>query len=160
MEVNNCTVKPECKLYYVQTGIHITEMVCEHDTLLLKNPLYIISIFMKGKRTHNFLLYRYERGSKKAKLRETDATQRATVAFGCFGLCTSNFHTHREIQFLLDYTVFLAVNTRTMDPTPPAASAWKQTKCKCWWQHEESILIPSQTFFLKKAVCSYWFWIH
>lgn len=101
---------------------------CEHDTLLLKNPLYIISIFMKGKRTHNFLLYRYERGSKKAKLRETDATQRATVAFGCFGLCTSNFHTHREVQFLLDYTVFLAVNTRTMDPTPPAASAFS---CHC-----------------------------
>lgn len=32
------------------------------------------------------------------------------------------------IQFPLDYTVFLAVSTRTMDPTPPAASAFS---CHC-----------------------------
>lgn len=25
--VKNCTIKLECKLYYIQTGIHITEMV-------------------------------------------------------------------------------------------------------------------------------------
>lgn len=58
--------------------------------------------------------------------------------------------TSTDVQFLLDYTVFLAVNTRTMDPTPPAASAWKQTKCKCWQDHEGSILIPSKIFFFKK----------
>lgn len=61
-----------------------------------------------------------------------------------------------EAQFLLDYTVLRAVNTRTMDPTPPAASAWKQTKYK----YKEAILIPSKTFFLKKVECSYWFWTH
>lgn len=49
---------------------------------------------MKGKWICSFLLYRYERGSKKAKLRGTDATQRAVVAFGCFGLCTGNSRSH------------------------------------------------------------------
>lgn len=88
-------VKPGCKLYYVQTGIRITEIVLT-AWHLLKNCLYITPIFMKGKWICNFLLYRYERGSKKAKLRETDATRRAVVAFGCFGLCTSNSHTHRR----------------------------------------------------------------
>lgn len=32
------------------------------------------------------------------------------------------------VQFQLDYTVFLAVKTRTIDPTPPAASAFS---CHC-----------------------------
>lgn len=49
------------------------------------------------------------------------------VAFG-FGLGTSNSHPMGEIQFPPDYTVFLAVKTRTMDPTPPAASAFS---CHC-----------------------------
>lgn len=68
------------------------------------------------------------KGSKKAKLRGTDATRGAAVAFGCFGLGTSNSHPMGEIQFPPDYTVFLAVKTRTMDPTPPAASAFS---CHC-----------------------------
>ena len=44
-----------------------------------------------------------------------------------FGLCTSNSHTMGIIQFPPDYTVFLAVKTHTMDPTPSHATAITQT---------------------------------
>lgn len=40
------------------------------QTLLRKNSLYRIPILMTGKQTRHFLLYRYERGSEKAKLRD------------------------------------------------------------------------------------------
>jgi len=60
-------------------------------------------------------------------MRETDATRIATVPFACFGLCTSNSHTMGIIQFPPDYTVFLAVKTHTMDPTPFHATAITQT---------------------------------
>jgi hypothetical protein len=66
----------------------------DENTPVKQNFLHIIPIFIKGKLIRSFLLYRYEKGSKKAKLRETDATHRAAMAFGCFGLCTSNSHSH------------------------------------------------------------------
>lgn len=145
-------VKPGCKLYYVQTGIRITEIVLT-AWHLLKNCLYIIPIFMKGKWICSFLLYRYERGSEKAKLRETDATRRAVVAFGCFGLCTSNSHTRRRSP--VPAGLHGSPSGQHPDDGPHSASSkrLKQTKCKC----REAILIQSETFFLKKVECSYWF---
>lgn len=68
------------------------------------------------------------KSKQEGKAERNWCCQRAAVAFGCFGLCTSNSHPMGEIQFPLDYTVFLAVKTRTMDPTPPAASAFS---CHC-----------------------------
>lgn len=77
---------------------------------------------MKGKLICDFVLYGHEKGSKKAKLREQTLPegQRWHLVVLVFVPATP---TPTDYPVPADYTVFLAVRTRTMDPTPPAARA-------------------------------------
>lgn len=56
-----------------------------------------------------------------------------------------------EIQFPPDYTVFLAVKTRTMDPTPPAAAPNTNQNVSMDRIVVPEVLTPSKTFFFKEG---------
>lgn len=63
--VNNCTIKLECKLRYVQTGIHITEIILREWDIPVETFLLLYPNFIKEKLICNFLLYRYEKETRR-----------------------------------------------------------------------------------------------
>lgn len=125
----NGTIKLEYKLY---NDIILLTWLWKDQTppspQKKQNFLHVISIFIKGS---GYVIFFFTDMKKEAR-RQSWEKQMPPTGQRChlvvLVFVPATLTPVNDVQFQLDYTVFLAVKTRTMDPTPPAASAFS---CHC-----------------------------
>lgn len=117
------TAQSSLNINYRMGYILLTWLWKNQTPPLRQNFLHIISIFIKG----NWYVIFFFTDMKKEARRQSWEKQMLPTGQRChlvvLVFIPATPTSVNGVQFQLDYTVFLAVKTRTMDPTPPAARA-------------------------------------